>query len=752
MRTGFCDTCGRKPAPTAGAQPNPATRRTAAIKPAPDTERTSRRYDSGRWGGSAVVSLPMVEQDDPADRIFSQLHFPEQNRICGNDICLEPVGRSHDGQRALDEGYCPRCGTPFSFYPKLNPGDLVSGQYEVLGCFASGGQGWVYLARDRRLDDNYVALKGLINPKDTRAVQLAAAERQALTRLDHRNIVRIFNFVDHPDPRTAEPIDYIVMEYVGGLSLAEIHDRARRQAGRQDEWLRVEHVIAYGQEILAALDYLHGEGMLYCDMKPANVIHGGNRIKVIDLGAVRRIGVDRGPTAWTEGYQVGKDEIHRYGLTVRSDVHTVGKTLQDLLEVSADRVGPSRQDPGQQDAEQGDGDISFGVESLRLVLERAVAPYEQRFATAAELSDQLEGVRREILSLRVGTPNPAPSAIFGETPALLDAGLGAVPNLDRWTITGASVRNPVTARPTAPEAVTCLPAPRVALDDPAASALIAMREPDSRRLLAKLGALSQQSVEVQFATARAHLEVGDLGGATRCLDAACRLLGAHAPDDWRVAWHGGLLALARGDAMAARSQFWKVYAALPGEEAPKLALGFCDESLGDPRRAEQCYQAVWLRDRLQVSAAFGLVRLLLDRADRAGAVAVLDQVPQVSRHYDAAMIAAVRVLSARLPKGPLSADEFSRAVERLPALYLDGGEARDRLTAVVQEAALDWFHLTGGTGTVAGEEILGEPVSERGLFLRLERSFRRLARQARSAEDHGVLIDQANAARPRTLW
>jgi len=698
----------------------------------------------------------MVEQDDPADRVFSQLHFPEQNRICGNDNCAEPVGRSYAGQSALDEGYCPQCGAPFSFSPKLKRGDLVSGQYEVLGCFASGGQGWVYLARDRRLDNNYVALKGLINPKDTRAVQLATAERQALTRLDHRNIVRIFNFVDHPDPRTGEPIDYIVMEYVGGLSLAEVHDRARRQVDRQDEWLRVEHVIAYGQEILAALDYLHGEGMLYCDMKPANVIHGGKRIKVIDLGAVRRIGADRGATAWTEGYQVGKDEIREYGLTVRSDVHTVGKTLQNLLEVSADRVGPSRQDPGQQETEQRDGDISFGVESLHRVLERAVAPYEQRFATAAELSDQLEGVRREILSLRDGTPNPGPSAIFEETPALLGAGLGAVPNLDRWTIIEANARDLVTARPTAPEAVTCLPAPRVALDDPATSALIAMREPDSRRLLAKLGALSPQSVEVQFATVRAHLDVGELGGATRCFDAACQLLGAHAPDDWRVSWHGGLLALARDDVKAARSQFWKVYAALSGEEAPKLALGFCDESLGDPRRAEQCYQAVWLRDRLQVSAAFGLVRLLLDRADRVGAVAVLDQVHQVSRHYDAAMIAAVRVLSARLPNGPPSADEFGRAVERLPALYLDGGdawgEARDRLTAVVQEAALDWLHLTGGTGTVAGGEILGEPVSERGLLLRLERSFRRLARQARSAEDHGVLIDQANAARPRTLW
>ena len=44
--------------------------------------------------------------------------------------------------------FCPTCGQEFSFTPKLHPGDLVARQYEVAGCLAHGGLGWIYLARD----------------------------------------------------------------------------------------------------------------------------------------------------------------------------------------------------------------------------------------------------------------------------------------------------------------------------------------------------------------------------------------------------------------------------------------------------------------------------------------------------------------------------------------------------------------------------------------------------------------------------
>src|SRR5947208_2809602 len=86
----------------------------------------------------------------------------------GDDRCHRPgcggsrVGRPHAGRPAVLEGNCPYCDTPFCFVPKLRRGQLVADQYEVVGCVARGGLGWVYLAKDTHLDGNYVALKGLI--------------------------------------------------------------------------------------------------------------------------------------------------------------------------------------------------------------------------------------------------------------------------------------------------------------------------------------------------------------------------------------------------------------------------------------------------------------------------------------------------------------------------------------------------------------------------------------------------------------
>ena len=103
---------------------------------------------------------------------------PRSKRICPS--CESPVGRSRDGQPGRTEGFCPKCRTPFSFTPKLQAGDLVGGQYEVAGCLAHGGLGWIYLARDRNVSDRWVVLKGLLNSGDADALAAAIAERQFL--------------------------------------------------------------------------------------------------------------------------------------------------------------------------------------------------------------------------------------------------------------------------------------------------------------------------------------------------------------------------------------------------------------------------------------------------------------------------------------------------------------------------------------------------------------------------------------------
>ncbi|MGH3927985.1 MAG: protein kinase domain-containing protein, partial [Pseudonocardiaceae bacterium] len=258
----------------------------------------------GQWMAAGLVPLPILEFPDPASRILADPKVSERSRTCGKDGCKAEVGQSYAGQPALSEGYCPTCGHPFSFLPKLRKGDLVAGQYEVVGCLARGGLGWVYLAKDTHLDDNFVALKGLINTNDAQALALAVSERRFLIALDHPNVVRIFNFVTHPDPHSGEHIGYIVMEYVNGDSLADIKAMVVQRPYTPHGPLLVEHVIAYGCEILAAFEYLHGHGLLYCDMKPSNVIKSSDRIKIIDLGAVRGIDDREAPVVGTLHYQV----------------------------------------------------------------------------------------------------------------------------------------------------------------------------------------------------------------------------------------------------------------------------------------------------------------------------------------------------------------------------------------------------------------------------------------------------------------
>jgi serine/threonine-protein kinase PknG len=742
-KTGFCLTCFKRPLPTGSVR-----------RSQPPPSASSRRTRPG--ADDELLSLPVFEFPDPSSRILSNPEVPEKSRRCAK--CGTEVGRSHAGQPGLSEGVCPKCRHPYSFLPSLAGGELVAGQYEVLGCFARGGIGWVYLARDKHLDDQRVVLKGMIDAGDS---ALAAAERRALTMLEHPNIVRILNFVTHPDPRTKKPREYIVMDYVDGLGLNDVAARSRDGENPLGERLRVGHVIACGLQILAAFEYLHDKNLVYCDMKPDNVIlrpghpsEWESRIKLIDMGAVRKVG-ERDNLIVTSGYQVPLSEITTRGVTVRSDLHALAVTLDQMFSAVSDQPE----------------EIAVGLGSFRRALERASDKNpERRFASAAEMAQQLRGVQREIASLSDHIDRPAPSTSFAPTAGLLDAGLGTVPSLRQWTDSLLSGRTSprqwvddlskgsrppqADGMPTPAAVAMGLPVPQVDPDDPAAAFLAAAGAADPGRMLAKLSATQHDSPELHFARCRAHLERGALDDAADSARRVRGLLGDAATGDWRVRWHDGLLALARGDVTAAGEEFEAVYALLPGEYAPKLALGFCAEHRNESARAERYYEAVWWRDRSQVSAAFGLTRIKLSGGDRSGAVELLDGVPGMSRHYDNAAIAAVNILSGQWGSKQPSPADLREAAKRLPAVYLDSGaqdgEARDRLTATVREAAFAWFHRKSTDLPVGETSVFGEPPNEQTLRGQLERSYRALARQARDADSYGVLVDLANGIRPRT--
>jgi serine/threonine-protein kinase PknG len=673
---------------------------------------------------------------------------PDGGRYCNRDGCRAVIGVTADGE-PMPEGYCPRCGRRFSFAPQLRPGDLLDGHYRVVGCLAYGGLGWVYLAEDIRLEKHFVALKGLINAADDTAISMAEEERRYLTVLDDPNIVGIISYLRHRSHDQGESTGYIVMEFVGGISLREVVNLVESKAEHFTGPRLFEHIVSYGCRILDAVAYLHSRTLLYCDMKPHNVMHHGNRIKLIDLGGVRRASATEGTAAFTPRFAAPEvTALGVPGLSERADLYGIGETLKALSAAGRDSA-PS----------------NLAIESYDRVIARATAADPQwRFPSAREMAEQLRSVGREMWSLRLGRENPEPSRRFSPTAALLDDGLGRVPPLERWLRRErhdvAADRTPLDhGLPPARHVATGLPLPVPDPEDDGAALLNTPTRSDARRLVQQLLSFEPESVEVRLRLCRIHIELADLPGAEHWWHQAAEKLGAQAVHDWRLTWHRGLLLLADDDVPGAERQFDHVYSALPGEYAPKLALGYCAEHRGRPAEAERFYEAVWQRNRSQGSAAFGLARIRLADADREAAVEVLSRVPKVSRHYDAAQIAAVRMLAGRLgagddPRGLPRQHHYAEVVRRLrDVVYLDegrdSGAARDRLVAEIREVAVAWVR-TAEEPRGLDTDLLGRPPTERTVRELLAESLRSLARQAERREDHGKLVDLANCSRPVT--
>ncbi|MFJ9340785.1 tetratricopeptide repeat protein [Streptomyces sp. NPDC101733] len=369
--------------------------------------------------GAGLVNVPEVPRPDPSAAVLENPEVPERKRFCSRSDCGAPVGRARGERPGRTEGFCTKCGHPYSFVPKLRAGDVVHGQYEVAGCLAHGGLGWVYLAVDRAVSDRWVVLKGLLDTGDQDAMEAAISERRFLAEIEHSNIVRIYNFVEHLDQRTGSLDGYIVMEYVGGKSLKEIANDRRRPDGRRDP-LPVEQACAYGIEALEALGHLHSRNLLYCDFKVDNAIQQQDQLKLIDMGAVRRMDDEESAIYGTVGYQA--PEVAEVGPSVASDLYTVARTLavltfdfQGYTNVFVDSL------PDPEHIE-----VFHRYESFYRLLVRATDPDPgRRFASAQEMADQLTGVLREVVALQTGRPRPQLSTLFGPETTVPDTRLYA---------------------------------------------------------------------------------------------------------------------------------------------------------------------------------------------------------------------------------------------------------------------------------------------------------------------------------------
>ena len=238
---GYCDLCGMAPPrPDAPAAPPRPDAVAAAARPAPSgltltsvgttarpTTARSRTSVRGRLG-AGLVEVPPVPYRDPAHAVLGEAAVvPESRRFCA-------AATSRSDAATTAHPAAPRV------LPQVRNAVLVHAQAarrrarrpastRWSGCLAHGGLGWIYLARDRNVSDRWVVLKGLLNAGDEDAMAAALAERRFLAEVEHPNIVKIYNFVEH------ESSGYIVMEYVGGASLKQILAARREDNGGEPD-------------------------------------------------------------------------------------------------------------------------------------------------------------------------------------------------------------------------------------------------------------------------------------------------------------------------------------------------------------------------------------------------------------------------------------------------------------------------------------------------------------------------------------
>nr|WP_245660060.1 serine/threonine-protein kinase [Nocardia gamkensis] len=712
----------------------------------PGSGRSARSRPSARRLGGGLVSMPKVSPLDPRTAVMQNPEVPEHKRFCWK--CQQPVGRTSAAGSGAVEGECGRCASPFNFRPLLQPGEMVADQYEVQGCLAHGGLGWIYLAIDRNVSDRWVVLKGLQNPLDFEAHVVALAERQFLSEVAYPGIVKIHNFVKHRSGRDVAD-GYIVMEYVGGRSLKRMLDL------RAPERIPVSEAIAFMMEILPALDYLHSFGLAYNDLKPDNIMVSEDEVKLIDLGAVAAM-ESYGSIYGTPGYQA--PEITETGPTVASDIYTVGRTLAALV-LDMPKNADGHQLPGIPSPE--DEPLLRDYPALHRLLCRATHPEpRRRFPTAYAMYGQLAGVLRMVLAYDTGKEHPQASLEFGamrgdfgietligQTDGMTD-GRHRLPALD------------------APSVVAALPVPMIDSEDPSADLLSTLLHGDPRHALDALRRTADRIVsgtipepetfelEGTLTAVRAHLDLGEVVPA-------CDRLADLRPDygtDWRLEWYSAVAALLDGQYERAYEYFDLVHSMLPGEIAPALALAATAEltlqHLGDRaddrwhRLAEEYYRTVWRTNHGVVSAAFGLARRLAADGGLLEAVEVLDQVPEASRYQSVARMTGCLLLVSQPIPETTEADLLEAAAR------LDAAPDEPRalqLQVIVVGAALEWVR-GGGRSADPDATLLGFPFTLLGLQRGLESSLRALARIAPHRLHRYRLVDLANYVRPKSRW
>ena len=268
------------------------------------------------------------------------------------------------------------------------------GKYRVLKLIGEGATSEVFLCHDD-FQNRDVAIKRVRPVVSSDAMEghfserFYAAEAALVGRLNHPNVVQIFDAV--PDPVSP----YLVMEYVPGSTL--------RPYCRADQLLSLELIVEIGFKCAMALGYVYRQGLIHRDVKPANllaVLNNGSvtDVKISDFGSVLNLASDV-----TQIHRVGSlaymspEQLEGDPLDARADMYSLGAVLYHLI------AGRPPFDAQVQSAMMQQiyhvqpgplGALRTGVSAgLDAVVQRALAKNpEQRYATWDEFAQALSGL------------------------------------------------------------------------------------------------------------------------------------------------------------------------------------------------------------------------------------------------------------------------------------------------------------------------------------------------------------------------
>ncbi len=311
-------------------------------------------------------------------------------------------------ERAIDEGHVKKKATQFEPPTIANLAPLFP-SLEILELIGSGGMGAVYKARQRGLD-RLVAIKILPDEvgRDPRFALRFTREARALARLNHPNIVSIYEF-GHSGGTY-----YFLMEFVDGSTLRDVI---------QSHQLQPQQALAIVPHLCDALQYAHNQGVVHRDIKPENILLGKDgQVKIADFGLSRLLGAESQDETLTGTHQVmgtlrymAPEQLEgAHQVDHRADIYSLGVVFYEMLtgELPLGRFSvPSKK-------------VSIDVRLDDVVLRTLEKEPQRRYQRASQVKSDLE-------SITASHPQQLAPTADVETPTRASEGRATADDLER---------------------------------------------------------------------------------------------------------------------------------------------------------------------------------------------------------------------------------------------------------------------------------------------------------------------------------